>query len=404
MNEFDPADRQSEPVTQTESGFKAPEALVSGIVLGFVGLGLMLLLLRANDIEWTWEYWGSNDGIYDRSVIFRNFGLLFLALIALHLAVWRSWVAHQQARIANKQHLLSEVGLMIDRFQRGAQMLESDELSVRLAGIYALRELAASDPDETYLLVLDLLCDFVRENSKAREVINEGKSQYAPLPHDQQKALENVSLLRKTVRRAKQLEQRSNWRPDFRFALFERTDLTSLNLSGANLRGANLANSKLDNANLTDAILRTADLSGITCRWTKLNGANLREADLTDAFFEEAILERANLGFANLNKAVFGQTSLENASLFSANLANAKLERTELSGTRFDFADLQNCKFVETWFYEKSMPGGLPVHLACQVGKRKEGEGWGEFADRMLLFWPDVVANPTDDWTEPDIE
>ncbi|MBG6158374.1 hypothetical protein IWQ52_004149 [Labrenzia sp. EL_159] len=53
MNEPDPSDRPSELATQTESGFRAPEALVSGIVLGFVGLGLILLLLRASDIEWT---------------------------------------------------------------------------------------------------------------------------------------------------------------------------------------------------------------------------------------------------------------------------------------------------------------------------------------------------------------
>ncbi|MBG6158373.1 uncharacterized protein YjbI with pentapeptide repeats [Labrenzia sp. EL_159] len=329
---------------------------------------------------------------------------MFLALIALPLAGWRSWTAHQQARTANKQHLLSEVGLMIDRFQRGAQMLESDELSVRLAGVYVLRELAASDPDDTYLLVLDLLCDFIRENSKTREIINEGKSQYSPLPHDLQKALENVSLLRNTVRRAAKLEQRHNWRPDFRYALFESTVLTSLNLSGANLRGANLANSNLDDANLTGAILRNANLSGVTCRWTKLNRANLHEADLTGAFFNGAILNGANFSSARLKKAVFGRTSLADTSLISANLANAVIERTEISDARLDFAILKNCKFIETWSYEKSMPDGLPDHLACQVGKRKEGEDWGDFVDRMVLFWPEVVVIPTEDWLDFDLE
>ena len=51
------------------------------------------------------------------------------------LAVWRSIVAERQADTA-QQSLLNE------RYQKGAEMLGNEVLSVRMGGIYALGRLA----------------------------------------------------------------------------------------------------------------------------------------------------------------------------------------------------------------------------------------------------------------------
>ena len=65
------------------------------------------------------------------------------------LAIWRSTVAERQSATAQQ-------GLLNERYQKGAEMLGSDVLSVRLGGIYALERLAAEDPNQYHILVMKL--------------------------------------------------------------------------------------------------------------------------------------------------------------------------------------------------------------------------------------------------------
>eukprot|EP00903_Cladosiphon_okamuranus_P001407 g1405.t1 len=209
----------------------------------------------------------------------RNLGLIALGIIGMVLAVWRSVLAYQQNKTSIKQANIAEKGLIIDRFQKGAQMLESGELSVRLAGIYALRELVWSDPKETYIIVLDLLFDFVRERSKDRKADyskvarNWPHPSYGALPPDLQKALETASRLRQSVANTQGEERRKEWNPDLRNA----------NLSYADLSGAILTNANLSRAVLTGASLSEADLFDADLSHPNLSGAELSEAMLSGA-------------------------------------------------------------------------------------------------------------------------
>ena len=82
-----------------------------------------------------WGWLGSTPSGQDReetnSSTLRNVGLLFAGFVALLIAGWRSWVAGRQAKTA-------EQDLLNDCYQKGAEMLGNDVLSVRLGGIYAL--------------------------------------------------------------------------------------------------------------------------------------------------------------------------------------------------------------------------------------------------------------------------
>ena len=57
----------------------------------------------------------------------RNIVLAAAAIIALPLAIWRSTVAERQAKTAQRS-------LLNERYLKGAEMLGSEVLSVRLAG------------------------------------------------------------------------------------------------------------------------------------------------------------------------------------------------------------------------------------------------------------------------------
>ena len=73
------------------------------------------------------------------STTIRNVSLVIGGVIAIGLASWRSWVAQCQANAALKQAETAERGLLNERYQKGAEMLGSKVLTVRLGGIYALQ-------------------------------------------------------------------------------------------------------------------------------------------------------------------------------------------------------------------------------------------------------------------------
>ena len=79
----------------------------------------------------TWDSW---RGPESDGMAIRNLVLTMAAIAALPLAIWRSKVAERQAETAQR-------GLLNERYQKGAEMLGSDVLTVRLAGIYALARL-----------------------------------------------------------------------------------------------------------------------------------------------------------------------------------------------------------------------------------------------------------------------
>jgi len=189
---------QSSTTPAAKESLQPTVALLWGLYLGVI-LTLLGTLFMSGEGVATWAFWGGEE--LDRSAILRNLGLVAIGVIGLPLAIWRGITAFQQAEAANKQAAtanrqadLAEKGQIIDRYQKGAQMLESDELAVRMAGVFALRELALNEPEEMYVLVMELLTEYLRNGSKSRKRIDAGNDEVAPfepLKGDFHQALEH---------------------------------------------------------------------------------------------------------------------------------------------------------------------------------------------------------------------
>ena len=130
--------------------------------LGFFVASVITVFL----VYWGWEGFVSED-IDQRGTAFRNFGLPILAIWGICLAVWRSLIAQKQADTAAQhagtaaqhadtaaqhantaaQHANTAAqqadtaarSLQNDRYQKGAEMLGSKGLPVRVGGINLLR-------------------------------------------------------------------------------------------------------------------------------------------------------------------------------------------------------------------------------------------------------------------------
>ena len=101
--------------------------------------------------HWDWLASSTESG----STTVRNIALIVAGFVALILALWRGAIGERQASAA-------EQAVLDGRYQRGIEMLASDSLSARLGGIYSLRNLAESQPEQYHIQVIRAFCAFVR--------------------------------------------------------------------------------------------------------------------------------------------------------------------------------------------------------------------------------------------------
>ena len=255
---------------------------------------------------WGWLSLGDSNGAAIRNVV-----LAVAAVIALPLAVWRSIVAARQSETA--QH-----GLLNERYQKGAAMLSSAVLSVRLGGIYALARLAQDHPAQYHVSIFQLFCAFVRcppEEAKTEQDAQKERVRLRPDVQavmtaisgrsqaglDYEKATRGLMLQTVSSKEGVTVRRMGHFWLDLREADLRCVDLLDAELSNANFAHADLSASILLEANLSRAQLQTVNLSR-----AQLWKANLSHANIS----QRANLSHADLTSANITEALlFWQTS-----------------------------------------------------------------------------------------------
>ena len=273
--------------------------LTSGTVLvvGF-SIGVMAVAIALSAKFW------SDLSLPEESTssTIRNIAVVVGGIIALTLSIWRSAIADRQADAARKQSEIAQNGLWNERYQKGAEMLGSDVLSVRLGGIYALERLAREQPADYHLPIVELFCAFVRNptgRGDDRDVMRDRKPSVSPqLRVDVQEVMTAIGR-----------------RSEDGILHEERADGFELDLSGADLQGVSMSGCNFDGVKFNMAYLMHS--------W----GMNVR---LRDAKLHASYMYMATLPFADLSTA-----NLSAADLSGANLTGARLKDAELSYTEF---------------------------------------------------------------------
>ena len=292
-----------------------------------------------------------------RSTTLRNAGLVIAGALALVFAVWRGVLAQRQAETAQRQSETSQQGLLNERYQKGAEMLGSEVLSVRLGGIYALQRLAAEHPEQYHVQILKLFCAFVRNPTGVMgghlvDYDEDGEPIFG-LRVDVQEVMRAIGS-RTDAGIALERADRS-FELDLQNVDLQRCDLLSINLSeaildninlyDAVLNSANLCNAFLGNANMSNADLIEADLSSAHLSEACLSGARLSDSDLSNASLSGADLSNAYFDLADLTNASLSGADLSNASFSLAGLANADFSGANLTGADLEFAGLTGASF-----------------------------------------------------------
>ncbi len=239
---------------------------------------------------------------------FRNLGLVVAAFIAIPLAVWRSFVAHKQAKIAADNHLA-------ETFTRAINQIGSNDTEIRFGGFYALEKIANSN-EEYYKEVFEVLCAFLRLRLP---YFIEDKNRKSQIPIGE---IRDLKLIAQTVitiigRRKCDLDGRD----DLNFEI----DLSSTDLEVMIFKEANFENTLFDFTGLKSSVFNNVKLKGASFYGANLERAFLADINLDGINFESAFLNFANLSFANLRGANFENALLEGANLEGANLREAKI-------------------------------------------------------------------------------
>ena len=226
------------------------------------------------------------------STTIRNLGLVLAGLIALPLAIWRGLVAQRQADAAQQS-------LRNERYQKGAEMLGHDALSVRLGGIYALQRLSNEHPEEYHVQIMRLLCAFARHPTSDEKHVQEVTSKFG-LSQIREDVQAITSIIGKRGSEEVNLERMEDFNPNLEHAYMSFAELSEANFENAQLGHADLLAATLMKGNLSNVVgievnLEDASLSQSTLSNARISWANLANADLTRADLSLALLLGANL-------------------------------------------------------------------------------------------------------------
>ena len=298
----------------------AKKWLIWPAVVAAASVGVWSLVEYRDTLPTFWDWLRTaGDSVESGSTTVRNIGLVIAGLIALPLAIWRSRVAQKQADVAQQS-------LMNERYQKGAEMLGSQVLSVRIGGLHALLRLSVDESEQYYIQIISLLCAFARHPTQVQAIED------------------NPTVLREDVQAT--LEIIGNRRANEKFVALEEKSEFSLNLHSADLRYVSLLRSDLSDSDLQNADFSDGDLTSANISQCRMRGANLSKsklwfANLSDTEFDNANLKYAEIWHANLSGSGLQNADLSETELWGANFSGAKLWGTNLSG-----AELYNPRVV----------------------------------------------------------
>jgi uncharacterized protein YjbI with pentapeptide repeats len=246
--------------------------------------------------------------------------------------------AYNQSQLAAKAS--SEL-LISQQTSKGFEQLGSNNIIVRLGGIYALEgvmntSLAYHKP------IVEALAAFVREKTPTKLIptpdgvfIGSDSPSPPPLPTDVQAAL--TVLGRRII-------QKNEGTISLGASNLHRAILFEANLARADLINATLTRANLFKANLIDAILVEADLRRAFLVDADLSFATLISATLIGANLDHSTLRGANLSNVDLTSATLRGADLRNADLTSATLVGADLSNAILTGATLTGVDLSKIR------------------------------------------------------------
>ena len=269
---------------------------LAGAFLG--SLCLALIALIANDISRTQLFQFIAADNASASELVQRYGFVIAAIIAAIIAVWRAVAADVANRVGQAANAREAERMDFDRFQRGAAMLDSERLPIRIASVITLRDLGVQQVRHRQQ-VISLLEAYVRD-ARAKELA--GAATFVAPTEDIRTAL--VAL----------------------FAVADAGFDGSLELSDIDLTSLNMTAISVPTTRFNNTIFNNVNFNSAT--WVGCN------------FFRAVFTE------ARIARSKFLNSSFVSAVFVDARLPSTTFQDCNFDGTSFSGAYLRQCQFI----------------------------------------------------------
>jgi hypothetical protein len=224
----------------------------------------------------------------------------------------------EQSDASQKQFKLAQDNQIADRFSRAVSQLGSDEVQIRLGGIYALERIA-QDSERDEPTVADVLTAFIRERQRwSDQVVEDNCDRHIKPPTDVQTTI--IVLGRLPV------SNNGSPRPIL--------ILTNVDLRGAEFARGNYEGAVFYRSHLDGAYFYRSKFAGAQFDESYLDCGYFVETDMTEAFMFKASLRKAGCANTSFQGADFAYGDLTQSSLI-CNLTNARFNDAIIRGARF---------------------------------------------------------------------
>lgn len=220
-----------------------------------------------------------------------------------------------------RQVHINREGQITERFTRAIDQIGSENVDVRIGGIYALERIGRNSASDRYTVQF-ILGAFVR-NHAPWHVGTPGGPEHPTTIIERRPSLRMVAP---DIQTAVAVLAR---RPAAPGVLAPNPFGGRLFLSRVDLRGLEVHNGRLVNTHLQYSNLAGSQLQGTQLDRSMLTSADLRECQLEGVSFVDADLSHAYLSGANLRGADLRRARLHGTDLRLANLTDAQLEGAE---------------------------------------------------------------------------
>lgn len=293
------------------------------------------------------------------SAVVRNYGPLAVGVVGIVTALIRlSYTNTQQSQEKRSD--------LFERFRKSSEMLDSNNMAVRQAGIYTLAEIAKEQPAEFYIIVQSLFCGFLRHASAEQKELhgdwNATLKHYVartpdwpPVRADMEDAINQFSQLRSSVSNSKRIEKTASYEAELRglfipgFTTFRDTDFSNSNLEQSVFCDTVLTCATFDRSNLDGVNMDRAKLIG--CRITRCHFQKItfRWSAFSDTICTGFADDRVDLTGAMANNSGFYVSDRFNKPMFET---LSDLEAMQPQFESFKEQDIARSAAIETEEFE----------------------------------------------------
>jgi uncharacterized protein YjbI with pentapeptide repeats len=270
----------------------------------------------------------------------KNFLLAFASTFGVPFLIWRTWVAHRQARAALEQARIAAENHITGIFSKSVELMgfvrearsvgtngiqlstSVPNIESRLGALYALeRLLAESIKDQR--AILETLCAYVRENSRLEIPEDEATAQeffrgnLPPRPTHRADVQAALTIIGRRSEALRLRAKREGWR----------LDLTNSNLIAYDLSGLNYDYGRFDNSFFNGANMSDASFCNGLFKRNFMRSSKIKHTTFHSAVFDDCDVRGAEIEDGDFSNAILIDIDLREARVISSNVKGANLEK-----------------------------------------------------------------------------